>query len=320
MTDVLAPRDLPALDPAKFQSPDITLDGSRRAHVELDSLRTLWFNTGTLCNLECVNCYIDSSPTNDRLVYLTIDEVTRFLDELDDDQQAREIGFTGGEPFMNPDFIAMLDAALGRGYRALVLTNAMRPMMKLAAPLLELRTRYGGKLVIRVSVDHYSTELHELERGPHSWRRMIEGLTWLSRNDFAINIAGRTLWQDSEAALRAGYGRLFAAHGIAVDATDPAALVLFPEMDATVDVPEITEACWDLLDVDPGAMMCAGSRMVVRRKGAPEATVVPCTLLPYDRQFDMGASLREAGGAVKLNHPHCARFCVLGGGACSVAG
>ena len=63
-------------------------------------------------------------------------------------------------------------------------------------------------------------------------------------------------------------------------------------------------------------MMCATQRMVVKRKGEP-ASVVPCTLLPYDTQFDLGHSLSEAAGEVKLNHPHCARFCVLGGGACS---
>ena len=45
--------------------------------------------------------------------------------------------------------------------------------------------------------------------------------------------------------------------------------------------------------------------------------MVSCTLLPYDRAFDLGHSLAEASGEVKLNHPHCARFCVLGGGACS---
>ena len=92
--------------------------------------------------------------------------------------------------------------------------------------------------------------------------------------------------------------------------------MLLPEMDEKADVPEITEACWSILDVAPGAMMCATSRMVVKRKGeAP--SVVACTLPPYDKRFDLGATLAEAAGPVKLNHPHCARFCVLGGGACS---
>jgi len=63
--------------------------------------------------------------------------------------------------------------------------------------------------------------------------------------------------------------------------------------------------------------MCASSRMVVKRKGEARPSVVACTLLPYDDAFDLGATLAEASRAVPLNHPHCARFCVLGGGSCS---
>ena len=47
------------------------------------------------------------------------------------------------------------------------------------------------------------------------------------------------------------------------------------------------------------------------------AAVVACTLLPYDPQFELGHSLADSVGAVRLNHPHCAKFCVLGGAACS---
>jgi hypothetical protein len=63
--------------------------------------------------------------------------------------------------------------------------------------------------------------------------------------------------------------------------------------------------------------MCASSRMVVKRKGAARPAVLACTLLPYDPQFELGATLAEAACAVQLNHPHCAKFCVLGGGSCS---
>jgi len=57
--------------------------------------------------------------------------------------------------------------------------------------------------------------------------------------------------------------------------------------------------------------------MVVKRKGAARPAVLACTLIPYDPAFELGTSLREATGAVTLNHPHCTKFCVLGRGACS---
>jgi len=308
------------LDPAKFRDPRITAKGETRATVALRQLRTLWFNTGTLCNLTCRNCYIESSPTNDSLVYLTTAEVAAYLDEIErDGLGTEEIGFTGGEPFMNPEFPAMLEDALGRGFGTLVLTNAMRPMMKQAAALLALHCRFPGRLTVRVSLDHYSQALHELERGQRSWGPTLRGVEWLLANGFAVHVAGRRFSGEPDAALRAGYARLFREHGMAIDAADAAQLVLFPEMDARQDVPEITTACWGILGVSPEAMMCASSRMVVKRKGAANPAVVACTLLPYDPQFELGRTLREASGAVALNHPHCARFCVLGGGSCMSA-
>jgi len=311
-------KEKPGLDPRKFRDPETTAKGEKRADVALARLDTLWFNTGTLCNLTCSNCYIESSPTNDALVYLGAGEVAAYLDEIAAlGWPVREIGFTGGEPFMNPCIVAMLDDALGRGFEVLVLTNAMKPMQRHKEALLALKQRYGARLTLRVSVDHYSPTLHELERGSRSWGPMHDGLAWLAANGFSLAVAGRTVRKESEDKLREGYQRLFRELGLVLDAKDPARLVLFPEMDATLDVPEITTACWGILGVHPDAMMCASSRMVVKRKGAERPAVVACTLLPYDPQFELGAKLADAAGAVKLNHPHCARFCVLGGGSCS---
>jgi hypothetical protein len=198
-----------------------------------------------------------------------------------------------------------------------VLTNAMKPMRHHESSLRKLKYWFDDKLEIRVSVDHYTQELHEKERGPGSWQPMLDGLIWLSRNNFNFDIGGRTPWGEDEASMREGYAKLFAEHDILVDANDPAKLVLFPEMDANQDVPEITDQCWSILNVDPGAMMCASSRMIVKRKGAEKPAVIACTLLPYDEQFELGTILAESSKDVALNHPHCATFCVLGGGACS---
>src|SRR5207249_10791870 len=115
------------LDPGKFRDPFVTARGEQRAQVALRALETLWFNTGTLCNLTCRNCYIESSPRNDRLAYLTAAEVTHYLNEIEQLRLGTElIGFTGGEPFMNRELPAMLEDALSRGFRAMVLTNAMK--------------------------------------------------------------------------------------------------------------------------------------------------------------------------------------------------
>ena len=314
---------------AKFADPDRTAKGERRAHVALQALRTLWINTGSLCNITCRNCYIESSPENDRLAYITRAEAARYLDEIARDKwPVTEIGFTGGEPFMNPDILGMIEDALARGFSVLVLTNAMQPMLRprIRDGLLRLRDAYGGELTIRVSLDHYAKALHEEERGPDTFGKTLEGIDWLAREGFSLALAGRTCWGESEGNARIGYAALIASRGWPVDARDPLSLVLFPEMDARADVPEITESCWGILGKSPSDVMCASSRMVVKRKDADAPVVMPCTLLPYDPAFAMGTTLAEAAevdggmfdrGAVKLCHPHCAKFCVLGGGACS---
>jgi len=57
--------------------------------------------------------------------------------------------------------------------------------------------------------------------------------------------------------------------------------------------------------------------MVVKRKGAESPAVLACTLLAYSEEFEMGTTLEQAEGSVQLNHPHRAKFCVLGGASCS---
>ena len=309
----------PALDPAKFRDPRVTAKGEARAAVALSGLRTLWINTGTLCNITCRNCYIESSPRNDALVYMTAAEVAEYLDEVERDRlPVEEIGFTGGEPFLNREVPAMLRDALRRGHRALVLTNAMKPMRNHAAALQALRAEFGDRLTLRVSLDHHDADLHDLERQEGSFAVALDGLEWLAREGFRVHVAGRAAFgREGEAAMRGGFARLFAARGIPIDASDPVSLMLFPEMDAGRDVPEITEACWGILGKSPDNVMCASTRMVVKRRGAERPAVLACTLLPYDERFELGATLAEASRPVPLNHPHCARFCVLGGAACS---
>lgn len=308
------------LDPAKFQNSLATAKGEARAKVYFKTLETLWFNTGSQCNIECANCYIASSPTADHFIYLTPEDMKPYLDEIDALEDSNiEIGFTGGEPYLNPYIIELSEMALERGHRLLVLTNAMRPMMRprIQASLLDLQARFPERITLRVSLDHFTPQEHDKERGAGSFKIAIEGLNWLTANKFTTHIAGRAGFAASESAARAGYAALIARHGWRVDCYNQSELILFPEMDDSVDVPEISSACWDILDVHPDTMMCATSRMVVRRKAEDRPAVLACTLLWDDVQFETGKTLQASMGAVSLNHPHCAKFCVLGGASCS---
>jgi pyruvate-formate lyase-activating enzyme len=321
MKDIMKDLDTPqpATNLGKFQDPKRTAKGDARATVALTDPQTLWFNTGTLCNITCVNCYIDSSPTNDALAYLTVAEVDSYLDELDNLKwDLREIAFTGGEPFMNPDMIAMARAALVRGYEVLILTNAMQPMQRphVKTGLAALNDAFPGKMTLRVSLDHWSEANHDKMRGAGSFQKTLAGMDWARDAGLMLAVAARSLWHETDQDARAGFARLFAESDYKIDAYHPGKTVIFPEMDMSVEVPEITTACWGILNKSPRDVMCASSRMVIKRKGAAPS-VVACTLLPYAAEFELGATLREASGEVALNHPHCAKFCVLGGASCS---
>ena len=312
----LAPPPRPR--PRPFADPDRTARGEAHAKVPLTRLDTLWFNTGTLCNIACTGCYIESSPRNDRLVYLARAGFDRFLDEAATlHPELREIGFTGGEPFLNPDAPGMIEAALARGYRVLVLTNAMRPMQRYRARLERLAASAADRLTFRVSLDHFTRDGHEVVRGAGSFAPALAGLVWLARAGFPLAVATRLSAPAAEARLRTGFARLFRAQDLPIDAWDPTQLVLFPELADPAPAPEIGATAWAALHAGGREVMCATSRMVVHRKGEAAPRVVACTLQPYEPGFDLGVGLAEAARPVVLNHPHCARFCVFGAASCS---
>lgn len=302
----------------KFQNPHWTLKKEKRAHVVLKDLKTLWFNTGTQCNLSCENCYIESNPKNDRLAFLKKSDVSAYLDEVSEiGYPTEEIGFTGGEPFLNPEAIALFEESLKRGFKTLVLTNAYRLMNRFKSEIIRLKDTYDTNFVVRVSLDHFSEGIHEKERGHGTFQPTVSAIQWLYKNGVTLAVAGRALESESLHKSREGYAELLKKHNISLDVEDLQQLVIFPEMSEKKDVPEITTQCWGILGKNPSEVMCSSSRMIARRKGEAKAKVLACTLIAYDKQFELGESLKEARSSVSLNHKFCSQFCVLGGASCS---
>ncbi len=298
-----------------FSNKYTTADGSNRAYVSFTFLKTLWFNTGTLCNLACKGCYVESNPINDKLLYLNFKDVEHYINEIQiNNWPCKTIGFTGGEPFMNKDIIEILELCLEKQFKVLVLTNAMQPMQNKINNLKRLSK--FKKLNFRISLDHYSKYGHEKIRGEKTWDRAFIGIKWLINNNFKFNIASRMLNED-EQVIRDGFAILFKQHNLTINAYDPQDLVLFPEMNSKFITPEITTECWSILDIKAKNMMCSDSRMIVKRKEDQQTHVVACTLIPYENNFSYGSKLKDSFKKVYLNHPHCSKFCVLGRSSCS---
>lgn len=80
----------------------------------------VWFEVTRKCNLRCTHCYIDAGrPRRDELAF---EEVTAVLDDL------KRLGvfslvLAGGEPYLRPDFPAILEYAGRLGFILAVVTN-----------------------------------------------------------------------------------------------------------------------------------------------------------------------------------------------------
>jgi sulfatase maturation enzyme AslB (radical SAM superfamily) len=301
----------------KFNNPYRTLTGKKRAFVPFKQLEMLWINTGTLCNLSCSNCYIESSPTNDNLEYMTEEDLIPFVSEIQlDHPTTKSIGLTGGEPFLNPHIIKILTLLLKNDFEVLVLTNAYRLIERYFQDIEKLNRLFPKKLQFRVSLDHYQKSIHEKERGPKTFEGALKNIKYLVDHNFETSIATRSLVSETQEECVKGMRMLMKEFSITLELNDQN-LIIFPEMETLSDVPEISTECWDILDKKPTQQMCATQRMVVRKKGVEKPIVLPCTLITKDSQFDLGNTLKESLSPVYLNHPFCSQFCVLGDAKCS---
>jgi molybdenum cofactor biosynthesis enzyme MoaA len=144
-------------------------------NVPLVALDTLWFQVaGTLCNIECTHCFISCSPKNHSHEMMSLADVEARLTEARA-LGVREYYFTGGEPFMNRDMLAILEATLQQG-PATVLTNGMLLRPQVCQRLRELFDASDYSLDLRVSLDGFDRESHDAIRGHGVWDRVMIGL------------------------------------------------------------------------------------------------------------------------------------------------
>lgn len=145
----------------------------------LTALDTVWIQVaGTLCNLACTHCFISCSPTNAAHGMMPLADVVRVLDEAER-LGAKEYYLTGGEPFLNRDILAILEAALARGPVS-VLTNGVLIRPDTAARLRALSDASEYSLDLRVSLDGWNAETNDAVRGMGTFERILAGVRHLA--------------------------------------------------------------------------------------------------------------------------------------------
>ena len=132
----------------------------------------LWIYSNFHCNLACEYCAVASSPTARRRSI----GLARFREIVDEavGEGFEELYVTGGEPFAEPDIVAMLEYASDL-LPTVVLTNAMLFTGRRRRAELE-RLADRPRLVLQTSLDGARPETHDRFRGAGSWRKAMEGI------------------------------------------------------------------------------------------------------------------------------------------------
>jgi uncharacterized Fe-S cluster-containing radical SAM superfamily protein/predicted phosphodiesterase len=131
----------------------------------------LWVYSNFHCNLACSYCAVASSPTARRRSI----GLARFHSLVDEAlaEGFEELYVTGGEPFVEPQIVDMLEYASDR-MPTVVLTNAMLFAGKRRTELERLAGREW--LVLQTSIDGARPETHDRFRGNGSWRKAMDGI------------------------------------------------------------------------------------------------------------------------------------------------
>src|SRR6267154_3277072 len=152
----------------------------------------LWLYTNFDCNLRCDYCCVRSSPTTPRRE-LGLERVQRIAREAAE-LAVKEIFVTGGEPFLleHIDEILLSCAAAAP---TTVLTNGM---LFAGRRTESLRALPRDRIVLQISLDSATRELHDLHRGPGTWARTREGIQRARAHGFRVRLAA-TVSTDTEA-------------------------------------------------------------------------------------------------------------------------
>jgi len=273
------------------------------ALVKATALRELWFHTGTACNLECPFCLEGSKPGDNRLQRVTLAELKPYFDEATA-LGVERFAFTGGEPLIVKDIVKILSYALERK-PCLILTNGTAPLIKRVHQL-QLLKQLPHALSFRVSIDHPDEKRHDAERGWGNFKRAMDGLSLLHNSGFDISIARHAISGEDTARIAARYRDLLRKYDLPEDLR----LAPLPELGRPGVQSGAALMPADLTD-NPRPLMCATSRMVLKREG--QIRVYACALTDDDSRFDLGPSL--AGSLtqqVSLGHSRCAQCVHVG--------
>lgn len=283
-------------------SPGLTVPSQPLAHLD-----TLWIQVaGTLCNLACTHCFVSCGPGDLHHPLMTPEEVRARIDE-GLGFGVREIYFTGGEPFMHPQMIEILEDAL-RDAPCTVLTNGTLFTEARLEALVRLAGASRYALELRVSLDGDDAATHDALRGEGSFERTLEGLRRAEAAGLLPIVTATQAGGEDPLAFRSRFVAMLRARGLARPRLKVLPMFLLGrEADRSRAYGEAETLAGLPPDAfDPARLQC-GSCRAVTAKG-----VYVCPLLVDEPGGRMGATLAEAARPFPLAHGACYTCYVTG--------
>lgn len=269
--------------------------------VRLTHLDDLWFQVaGTTCNLACTHCFISCSPHNHNFGFLDLATVERHLKESVP-LGVKEYYFTGGEPFLNRDMVAILEKTLEYG-PATVLTNGtvLRPEWLERLRNAEQASPYS--LEFRVSLDGYTAAENDPIRGAGTFERIMRGVRLLVDFGFLpILTVTRTRDDQDDGQLFDGFVNLLKGIGY-----DRPRIKILPTLRIGAETLRLRGYDKDervtaemMAGYDANQLVCSRARMVTDRG------VYVCPILIETPEACLGSTLAEAQQPFAIQQPAC---------------
>ncbi len=272
----------------------------RYPNQPLFHLDILWIQViGNLCNLTCTHCFVSAGPENHTHPRLSREEVRRHLADAAR-LGAREVYFTGGEPFLHPELIEILGDSLEQA-PCTVLTNGTLFTRTRVEALRRLTDRARYSLELRVSLDGSRALEHDAIRGPGTFARTLEGLRQCSRAGLLAIVTVIQPENENPLETRERYDAMLRGEGI-----ERPRFKLIPmfRLGRAGDARPDGAHSASLADLppeafDPSRLQCGGCRAVTGNG------VYVCPLLVEEPEARMGAALEDSLGPYRLKHGAC---------------
>ncbi|WP_251016802.1 radical SAM protein [Streptomyces sp. ISL-1] len=150
----------------------------------------LWLYTNFDCNLACDYCCARSSPQTARRA-LGVDRVQQIA-KAAPAAGVSEILLTGGEPFILPD----LDEIFAHRTAALPTTLLTNGMLFRGRRLQMLQAMPRDRLILQISLDSATPDLHDSHRGKGTWAKAVAGIRTALGEGFTVRVAATLTTDD----------------------------------------------------------------------------------------------------------------------------